>query len=106
MIVYYIFVKQKFIIKKFFEKIILLDTKIRFMYIHISFIIIVHNNLFFTKSGKSEFFFRKLNLYLVTLFNDSLLYKLIQFAMFLFEIALKDFALTQFLISLLLSLGF
>ena len=69
-----------------------------------SFILIVHNNLFFYKiCSKSDFFFQiKRRLYLVTLFHDSLLYKLIQFGMFFFEITLNDFAFTQFLISLLL----
>ena len=55
----------------------------------------------FKKSVENPIFFRKLNLYLVTLFNVSLLYKLIHFGFFLFEITLNDF-----IISLLLPLRF
>ena len=58
--------------------------------------------MFYKICSKSDFF-RKLNVYLVTLFNVTSLYKLIQFGVFLFEIILNYFLLTQFLISLLLS---
>ena len=79
-----------------------------YIYIYIYIYIIFYINcpqqfIFYKICSKSEFFFRKLNVYLVTLFNYSLLYKLIQFGMFLFEITLNDFVLTQFLILLLSS---
>ena len=48
------------------------------------FIIIIHNYLFFTNSVVMPNFFRRLNVNLVILLNDSFLYKLIDFIFGLF----------------------